>query len=170
MNANKIFEDFLYKPTKISRGKKQCIKCGTEVGIRVKICECGHKFVKLTKKEKDAELDAATDEEKMYALCIGAPGGLIVYAARGGPPYDLHKISLDAVIDYCNLVVHQGIQDGRIYTVQAIKGYLKHQFGYNSEEYRQACEFVNLWYDEKMGVDSPSDYGIMGEDGDDPWA
>lgn len=139
------------------RGKKQCPDCEVYVGVRTYHCECGHQFVdKKTKKQKREEEDAATPEEILYAACIGSPGGRFVYAGRGRPSVRLTSLDQQVVFDYCNLVVHEGIQERLIYTPQAIKCYIQHQFGYNSEEYRTACNLVDLWHAEKMGVDIPS--------------
>lgn len=157
MNADQIFNEVMSKKQAGQRGKKRCPDCDTLIGVRSFKCECGYQFVdKKTKDEIRNEADAPTEEERLYAMCIGAPGGRLVYAGSGSPSCRLTEVTYEAVSDYCNLVVHEGIQRDCIMTISAIKHYIQHQFGYNSEEYKQACEFVNQWYDEKMGVDRPS--------------
>lgn len=156
MNADDIFNEVINKQ-KGQRGKKRCPDCDTLVGVRSFACECGYRFVdKKTKVEKRQEEDCATEEDRLYALCIGANGGRIVYAGSGSPSARLTTITYNAVVDYCEMVVYEGLRDGGIMTPKAIKNYLQHQFGYNSEEYRQAAALVDQWYDEKIGVDRPS--------------
>jgi len=156
MNAEQIFEEVMSQQ-KGQRGKKRCPDCSALVGVRSFKCECGYQFVnKKTKAEQRQQADVATDEERLYAMSIRAPGGRIVYAASGSPSVKLTEITYDAVSDYCDLVIHEGIQKGGIYTVSAIKKYLQHQFGHNSEEYRQACVLVDQWYNNVVGIDTPS--------------
>jgi hypothetical protein len=158
MNADQIFNEVMSKKQSGQRGKKRCPDCDSLIGVRSFKCECGYQFTeKKTKQEIRNEADAPTEEERLYAMAIGSPGGRLIYAASGRPSVGLTEISYDAVSDYCNLLVHEGIQRGGIMTVGAIKHYIQHQFGYNSEEYQQSCEFVDQWYSEKMlGIDIPS--------------
>ena len=158
MNADDIFEQMISKKSK--RGQKQCPECRASVGVRTIKCKCGHEFAKrthkLTQRELDAEQDKATDEERLYAMCVRTPGGRFVYAASGRSSVKLDEINLDTVSDYCNQAVFDGIQKGGIYTPSAIRGLLMHDLGYNSEEYRQACKYVNEWYNRVLGIDVPS--------------
>ena len=157
MNADDIFNEVMSNKQSGQRGKKRCPDCDSLVGVRTYSCECGHQFVnKKTKAEKRQEEDAPTEEEKLYAICVGAPGGRLVYTGSGSPSVKLTSLDKQVVFDYCNFVVHEGITQGVIYTVEAIKHYIMHQLGYNSDEYKQACKYVDQWYDEKMGVDTPS--------------
>ncbi len=156
MNADQIFEEVMSQQ-KGQRGKKRCPDCSAFVGVRTYKCECGYQFVdKKTKAEQRQQADCATEEERLYAMCIGANGGRLVYAASGRPAARLAYVTYDAVVDYCEMVVYEGKQNRQIMTPKAIKNYLQHQFGYNSEEYRQACVLVDQWYSEKIGVDKPS--------------
>jgi len=95
--------------------------------------------------------------KNMYAMSIGSRGGRFVYAPCGPAPIHLSNINKKSVFNYCNQVVFKGLDEGNIYTPQAIKNYLQHQFGYNSEEYDKAVKFVDQWYQEQIGVDVPSD-------------
>jgi hypothetical protein len=160
MNVNEMADEIfgeVMSQQKGHRGKKQCPDCSAFVGVRTYRCECGYQFVeKKTKAEKRQEEDAATEEERLYAMCIGANGGRLVYAASGSPSARLADITYEAVVDYCEMIVYEGKQDCQIILPQAIKNYIQHQFGYNSEEYISACELVDQWYDEKLGIDTPS--------------
>jgi hypothetical protein len=157
MGTSELFQKFLKKDNNPGRGKKQCPDCEMYVGIRTYQCDCGHKFVeKKTKEELRSEENQPTDEERLYAQCVGAPSGRLVYRGSGSPPVKLTKITPEFVSDYCNLIVHDGIMNGKIYTVSAIKGYLQHQYGYNSGEYMSASVLVDKWYDEIIGRDTPS--------------
>ena len=164
MNADQIFEQFVQTEDKGSagRGKKRCNECGAYVGVRTHKCECGYEFIKgKSTKQTQRELEnAPTEEERLYAMCIGAPGGRLVYAASGSLPFKLEKINKQTVSDYCNLVVNEGIRQGCIYTIDAIKKYIQHQYGYNSPYYKCASELVDKWYNEKMGIDTPSSEGV----------
>lgn len=158
MNADELFEEFLKNEPKNKNagpGKKQCPNCKSYVGVRLYVCECGHEFVKgKNKQEPQSEV---TEEDRLYAMSIGSPGGRLVYSGSGSPITKLSTINFQSVSDYCNLLVSEGIQQGLIYTTSAIKKFIQHQFGYNSEEYRSACAFVDMWYDDKMfGIDIPS--------------
>lgn len=157
MNVDQLFEEFVNRKPEnkgASRGRKQCPNCSSYVGVRLQLCDCGHEFVKgENKQEVESEI---TEEDMLYAQSIGAPGGRIVYAGSGTPSARLSDISNETVNDYCNFVVHEGIQKGLIYTVRAIKKYLQHQFGYDSDEYRKACDCVDRWYNRKIGIDTPS--------------
>jgi len=181
MNIDSLANDILHslvpqkvvklrtKFVKAGKGRKHCPKCDTYMGVRTIVCECGYEFEQgVTKKTGVAnnEEPAATEEERLYAMHIGAPGGRLIYVGSGSPSVSLTEINFNAVSDYCNFVVHEGITQGKIYTVQAIKHYLQHQFGYNSQEYRQLAFFVDRWYDYKMGADTPSSDGVEEEDGD----
>lgn len=158
MNADQLFEEFIKSKPKdkgAGPGKKQCPKCKTHVGVRLQVCECGHEFVKGGKK-RDPE-NEVTEEDRLYAMSIGSPGGRLVYAGGGSTSARLSDIDFQSVSDYCNLVVNEGISQRLIYTTSAIKKFIQHQFGYNSEEYKQAVAFVDMWYDDKMfGIDIPS--------------
>lgn len=158
MNVQDMLREYHNNKTGDNRGTKECPDCNQRVGVRSFTCKhCGYKFTnKQTKTEQRQEEDAPTEEEMLYARSIGAPGGRLVYAGAGSPPARLSDINSQSVSDYCNLVVHAGIQNGVIYTTDAIKKYIQHQFGYESKFYKRACELVDQWYDEKMGVDTPS--------------
>ena len=173
MNAEDIFNEFMNSPkkkrvVKLSSqyelpgvGRKLCDGCKKYVGVRTKVCECGHEFTKpKTKQDIRRAEDAPTDEELLYARAIGAPGGRVVYAGIGTPSIRLSTITSESVKEYCDLVVHCGIQDGLIYTTDAIKKYIQHQYGYESKFYKRACEIVDQWYNEKMGIDIPSSEGV----------
>ena len=146
------------KFVKAGKGRKHCPKCDTYIGVRTQVCDCGYKFEKgVTKKRQEAAVEPPVSDELIhYAMAIGAPGGRVVYAGTGSPSVPLTEITQEAVFDYCNLVVHEGISQGQIYTVTCIKHYLQHQFGYNTKEYKEACVFVDDWYNEKIGIDIPS--------------
>ena len=159
MNVDDFFNKFLNKEETAGRGKKQCPECKVYVGVRTHQCECGHVFSgrQPTKKERDAENDKATDEERLYAMCVHAPGGRFVYAARGQSSIRVvpgDEITLDLIYDYCNQAVFDGIQDGAIYTTSAIKLWLGHDLGHDSQEYKQACEYVDQWYNERLGKEN----------------
>lgn len=158
MNADQLFEEFVNCKSEnkgAGRGRRRCPNCNTYVGVRLQVCECGHEFVKGSKK-RDPE-NEVTEEDRLYAMSIGSPGGRLVYSPAGHCIASLSEINFGTVSDYCNLVVHDGITKGLIYTTRAIKKFIQHQFGYNSEEYRQAVAFVDMWYDDKMfGIDIPS--------------
>jgi hypothetical protein len=158
MNIDQVFEQFLSDEKGAGRGRKQCVQCKKYVGVRTHICECGHEFTKsITKKEQDTIDDSATDEERLYAMSIGANGGVFVYNATGSPSCKLsNDLTFQEVNDYCNLIVFEGLKERKIMTVSAIKKYIQHQFGYNTEEYKQSVAFVDQWYDEKIGVDTSS--------------
>ena len=157
MSAKEIYERFLKKTDSPGRGKKQCPDCEMYVGIRTLTCTCGYVFGKSKNKDKKAEeIDVPSDEDKLYAACIGANGGRFVYRASGSPSITLQDLSIESVFDYCNLVTNEGITQNKIYTVSAIKGFLQHQFGYNSGEYMSASVMVDKWYNEMLGVDIPS--------------
>jgi hypothetical protein len=140
------------------RGTKECPECNNRIGNRAYKCKCGYRFVdKKTQKEIREELDAATDEEKLYAACIGAGSGRIVYAAGGGDYPKLKSLDRNTVFDFCEEVVFEGLQHKMIFSVRAIKNLIQHQYEYNSEEYESASQYVDQWYNEKMlGVDIPS--------------
>jgi hypothetical protein len=140
------------------RGKKRCPECDNSVGVRTYQCDCGYQFVnKKTQKQQQQEHDEETmAEERLYARSIGASGGRVIYAGAGRPSSPLREITLDAIRDYCNLIIHEGITEGKIYTTSAIKHYLLHQFECGSQDYIQATKLVDKWYDEIIGVDTPS--------------
>lgn len=154
MNADTIFNDFLKPKQSAGRGRKQCPECELYVGVRTYKCECGYQFVdKVPKKEQEQKEDEATDEERLYAMCIGSHGGRFIYTSRGSAPVQLTDITLETICNYCEEVVFKGLDEGNIYTIQAIKNYLQHQLEYNSKEYKQACGYVDQWYNEKLGID-----------------
>jgi len=158
MNVSDIFDTVMNRSDNPGRGKKQCPNCENYVGVRTYQCACGYEFVakvkKLTQKEQDVIDNQATDEDKLYAIRIGSPGGRLVYAASNRPSVKLTDVTKGTVFDYCELIIYEGIQYGAIYTPAAIKGYIQHQLGYNSEEYGIACSHVDEWYNEKLKVNN----------------
>lgn len=157
MNADDIFNNVMSKDDNPGRGKQQCPNCQQYTGVRSYKCDCGHRFVsKKTKQEKQREENAPSDEEKLYAMSIGSHGGRLVYAGSGNPTVRLTSITKDNVFDYCDQLIFEGFKENKIYTVQAIKLYLQHQFGSNSDKYSEACQYVNQWYNEKLGIDVSS--------------
>jgi hypothetical protein len=138
------------KENKAGRGKKQCDECKNYVPVRLRVCDCGHEFVaKEIKSEQESEI---TEEIREYARVIGSPGGRIVYVGSQKPSVDLKEVDYDSVRDYCNLIIHEGIQNKIIYTIGAIKNFIQHQFEYNSKEYNIISRHVDQWYKEKQSV------------------
>jgi hypothetical protein len=147
------------------KGYRKCIECGEYSGVRTAICPCGHVFVKGENRKptamelmaKDTESEVS-DEMKLYAMSIGSKGGRFIYVPAGACPAVLNEIDQPSIFQFCNDIVYEGLAENKIYTTTAIKHWLQHKFGYNSEEYKTVCEFVNLWYDDMIGVDSHENY------------
>lgn len=159
--VNEVFNDVINKDSGPSRGKRLCPECNKHVGVRLRVCYCGHQFVKgetkqATIQEVRQQENQLTDEEKMYALSVGARGGeLFIYSGRECPA-KLEGLDSTSVHNFCNEVVFEGLNENKVYSVQAIKGFAQHRFGYGSEEYRTICEAVDQWYNETIGIDRTS--------------
>ena len=148
--ADKIFEETVIEHRAPKKGLKFCSNCNCYVGVRTKLCECGHVFVKgeskkPTKYEEDKKVESATDEEKKYAMLIGAYDGRIVYAGTS-IKVKLEELSEVGIRDFCDEVVFEGLNEGKIYSIKALKYFMQHLYGYTIPEYQEACQFIDLWY------------------------
>lgn len=156
MDINAIFDEVIKEePQKNKKGKffeRECVKCGRKSSVESEECECGYKFKKsdpkrLTDNQRDKTV-RCSDNEKMYALAFGS-GGYFVYAGSGPCPAKLHNKKFDGIEQFCEDVVDAGLRQGKIYTDQAIKLWLKSQLDHN--EYSM-LEYVDKWYQSKVEI------------------
>lgn len=154
--SDQIFNNVISKTfDSPGRGRKQCPECKVYVGARTQYCKCGYEFstknTSLTVKEKREQENAATPEELMYcrSVAVGA-SGKIIYAGSGSCPVKLYNININDVYDFCENIIAYGISENKIYMPSAIKTWLGHQFGFNSQEYFDAIKFVDEWYEFKL--------------------
>lgn len=133
------------------RGRKQCPECKSYVGVRTGECNCGYVFnkdaeLKLTIAEKRKVEDAATEEERNYAMAVCSGfSGTLVYVASGKCPYHFVGEDYDSISAACWQIVYDGLNDGKIYLPSAIKHWIGHRFGFNSKKYKRICEHVDKW-------------------------
>lgn len=160
MNIDEILEDVIKSDSTIKRydspkrGRKLCPDCEFYVGLRTKVCECGHKFTKADKKidpqKKDKIVEKPSTEDKLYSLSVNPYGGRIVYSGSGPIPYKPISTDYDGIADMCDNIVYDGQNEGKIYTVSAIKLWIQGLYGYKTEKYNSVCEHIDKWYYNKV--------------------
>jgi hypothetical protein len=128
------------------RGRKQCIKCKKYVGLRVKICNCGHEFSSSDKLVK--EISAEQKDLIMYCESLGKTSrDRVVYTPTDYPEIVPTEITLNGVYDWADKVIDHGKDHLKIYTIEALKYIWGKQVGYHTDDYVQGCKFLIQWKD-----------------------
>jgi len=143
------------------KGRKYCEKCKTYVGVRTKVCVCGHEFVfnvPKTEVQQQEEANEITDEDRRYAVAIGAQGGTFVFTGSGSPLGRVYGVCAEnkvSVINFCEDIVAFGLKESRVYLPSAIKNFLRH----SADNCETMFDIVDDWYNEKvastMNLDIP---------------
>jgi hypothetical protein len=158
--ANNLFNDVVdektYHPVQQyhrgGKGRKQCPICKAYVGVRTKVCQCSHLFEfsdTTNKKENVVDEVIVTEEDRRYAVAIGANSGTFTYVGSGSPLGKVYGISVErpeSVLNFCEDIVAFGIKNNRIYLPSAIKNFLRHTI----EECEKVFHIVDDWYNQKL--------------------
>ena len=169
MNADELVNDVLgsldkkHAPKKqtvyvrAGKGRKPCPSCGNYVGVRTLLCECGHEFVigasasATTADKNSAFEEPLSDEDKRYIRAIGCgKGGLVIYTGAGVSPARLNSQDCEAVCDFCDQVVFDGMGKGKIYMPSAIKSFARHAAGDTDMCMETVADLIDDWYESKV--------------------
>lgn len=139
----------------IGKGKKKCPACSNIVAARISKCNCGHVFYEAKSVVKKARytpppvanmLEEFSSEIKQYKHAIGGDFGRIIYTPVGQCKAKLKSDSEKDVFKFADDVVDEGIENGVVYTVEAIKYFARHTHDVNSVEYKNISKHLESWY------------------------
>jgi hypothetical protein len=127
-----------------SRGRKQCPACKTYVGVRSHHCSCGHDFTtnrapqRVAKPEGRENKPVAAvpyDEPDEPMVRSALPPGIVdtgfpmvqyrVHTPKGACPVALPRPTPDAVADWAKLTYVAGRMQGRAYSANALRFWLR---------------------------------------------
>lgn len=134
------------------RGRKQCDACGTYIGVRTKVCVCGHTFVRKKPKaievrKKRVSRRGATPEpvedtvEKKSLVPAGYTTNII--APAGKCPVKLKDIDKEAVFEWAAKVRAHGAERGDFYSASALKYYVRYIYNIFSDEYKAVAAIID---------------------------
>jgi hypothetical protein len=132
----------------MAKGKKVCPGCEQPVGLRTKICACGHDFGDVpTIKSSDKPKGEAQKESVNFASAIGFRGNVIL-APAGTCPHRIYDLTLTDIGIWCQLVVFTGLSTGSLYSVKALRYWLREFYEIGSADHKTAGQYIDLWYNQ----------------------
>lgn len=138
-------------PQRPGRGRKQCPDCQLYQGVRNRECnECGYNFNQSAKPTADVRWDDSLEQKERrlrYTLSLSADFDTVILTPSGECPAKLNDCNDETVFKWCEEVTTKGLSEGKIYTEEALKYYLRSFVSVNSEEYEFASALVEEWTD-----------------------
>lgn len=128
------------------RGRKQCPKCNSYIGIRTRVCNCTHTFSKDDKPIN--KLSPHQEDLIKYCAVLGKTKmDTVVYTPTQMPPIRLSLLTRDGVFDWADEVIEYGKNSFKIFTIEALCYMMGHEVGYDCEEYRMCKKWLYEWKD-----------------------
>jgi ribosomal protein S14 len=134
------------------RGRKQCDSCGTYIGVRTKVCVCGHTFtrkkpktVEVRKKRVSRKGAAPEPVEETPREKTVIPAGYTtnVIAPAGKCPVKLKGTDKETVLDWAAKVRAHGAERGDFYSTYALKYYVRYIYNVFSDEYKAVAAIID---------------------------
>jgi hypothetical protein len=135
------------------RGRKQCDSCGIYIGVRTKVCSCGHNFlrkkpkvVEVRKKRvarKGASPEPETEVESDDVVVIPRGFTTNVIAPAGKCPVQLKGMDKETVEEWATKVRSYGEKSGDYYSTEALKYFVRYVHNIASEEYKKIGEILD---------------------------
>jgi len=150
---NKVTTHKKTKYVRGGRGRKYCPECKCYVGVKTKICFCGHEFefnaVENNKKKEIVQNETISDEDRRYAIAISASRGTFMFAVAGPIPVQFQSNTHDNALhvrNFCEDVVSYGLTQNKIFLPTAIKNCLRHKVE-NCDDF---LDMIDDWYYDKV--------------------
>lgn len=140
------------------RGRKQCPECNIYLGVRNKVCLCGHEFKKRdkapvkAKKAKVVEEESDTSNEKVIVPNTNRSYKEIVFAPAGKPSVPLNSFDEEVVLDWASKVRSNGLDHEIYYSTSAIIYYLRYYTSVFSDDFARAKSLIREWDKDEVGI------------------
>lgn len=126
-------------------GKKQCTSCKKYVGVKTRICICGHEFSSSQPKVSGIFAPAIIAEEKIapkYTMpSYMSINSYFVIIAPGKPPVSLKDFTYDSVCDWIEENRKVGVNRNRWYSRKVFLNWARHIL--SNEDLKTVREFIN---------------------------
>ena len=128
------------------RGKKQCPKCQVIIGVRNKICPCGHKFIK--KEDLPKPIDPMRQPTLDFMQSLGYFGGNnIVYIPSGKCPVELKVEKEGDVIEWAKDVLDFCLGKDNVLALSGLVYWLSRIHSPYTKEFKKLKGELDEWYE-----------------------
>ena len=124
------------------RGKKQCPQCKIYIGVRNRVCVCGHEFVAAQKKStsmaqapKKQEAKPVFNRKDFFSTTISTPAGKC--------PANLADTDYETVKEWSGKILRHGEAKNVVYAVSALRYWARQFYDIFSEEHKLITQHLN---------------------------